>query len=90
MPDGPDRTKRGPTTTFATRDLVAKVVVGPRIVRSGMPVTVIRHWVEHGYIFTTGMKSCSILSFFFVNAIYFSYEIRLRSLKGPSIAVVEL
>ena len=27
---------RGPTSTFATRDLVAKVDVGPRVVRSGI------------------------------------------------------
>jgi hypothetical protein len=32
----PDRTTRGPTTTFATRSRVAKVVVGAWVVRSGI------------------------------------------------------
>jgi len=32
----PDRTTRGPTSTFATRSRVAKVDVGPRVVRSAI------------------------------------------------------
>jgi hypothetical protein len=48
------------------------------------------HWVENDWIFTTGTKSCSVLSIYSVNLIYFSYKICIQSLKVLHTAIVKL
>ena len=46
--------------------------------------------VGFGWIYATGMKNWSILLIFFINMIYYSYEMRLQNFEALRAILVKL